>query len=521
MTLEYWISALQQPLTASAFRVFIAELAMADHTAWSVDGPARVAGRSINAVNGLTHAYRDALSRACFANEQLEAARQRELGRLSSGCSELRSIWGRSERPWSRLQASTAPLSLRMNVDGETGLTGLLSRLPNGTSRRRVAQAWSQLRGTPAEELAQVIDELRCHRAKTAEAMHLSAVNRTLQLWLAEALATIEDLFEMLGTSNADDLYLTAQDLLANTRPGAIPTFDPSAAFAAVVVVVRSLGVEMSVERTEDDRLWHAKVRGTDLAGEAIVEFLPPGSGPSNTLACANPIRCEGQWVPAKAWIQCRSSTIHGARRLTFQQLISLAHELGHLVSYSSMRHEVACFNEITDLDPETAEAVPMMVEFAVLDGESSHELAKTLGVDEALFSWMQSAKLVEVLFDRATSLVPAILETSADGVLETYRSLVRRAPRLEVLLPESDALVEFRRGIRDCRPALYAYEFGRTYARAKRGHSNIIHELSDTMRRPPFPDSDPLTSMLRQGVAEWIRRSKWQTTSGFRIRPR
>ncbi len=492
---------------------------MADHAAWFVDGPARVAGRSINAVNGLAHAYRDALSLTCFADEQLEIARQRELGRVSSGCSVLRSIWERSEPPSSRLQASTAPLLLRMNVDGDTRLRGLLSRLPHGTSRRRLAQAWSQLRGGPAEELAEVIDELRCHRARTVEATHLSAVNRALRLWLAEALAAIEDLFGMLGASNADDLYLTAQDLLVNTRPGGIPTFDPSAAFAAVVVVLRSLGVEMSVERTEDDRLWHARVRGTDLAGEAVVELLPLGSGPSNTLACANPIRCEGQWVPAKAWIQCRSSTIHGARRLTFQQLISLAHELGHLVSYSSMRHEVACLNEITDLHPETAEAVPMMVEFAILDGESSHELADTLGVDQAVFSWMQSAKLVELLFDRTTSLVPAILETSDDGVLDTYRRLVIGAPRLEVLLPESDALAEFRRDVRDCRPALYAYEFGRTYARAKRGHSNAIHELSNTMRLPPFPESDPLTSMLRQGVAEWIGRSKWQTTSGFRIR--
>ncbi|GAA0955098.1 hypothetical protein GCM10009554_62040 [Kribbella koreensis] len=524
--LNSWCRRLDGPaLSAQEFVELVEFCADRDAALWDHSGPVRAQGRTLTEIDQATGNYRRVLDQAAYDDPRIEAARVMELRRMRPPSDRLRVLHQRAHATISELSAASAAMLSRATggrVSGagrrpEVGLGQVLASTASPRARAKLMAVWRATRAPFGTALAARWDELAAAAADSGRARTVVPeleLERYLRSSLDAALRTADELLRTaaeLGFGSADPEQVHPGLLLAASKPGPLPVIGAEVALTVLrSALIDALGIELS-HRGSAGR-WSVELAGPGVAAQAEVEFVPWQQGmASNTLGCVN--RGGGSGRGARAWIQCRATFTDGsvAPVLSFQQVVSLAHELGHVISHGAMGQDICALNSIEDLDPTVLEAVSMACESIVLSDQLAEDLARAAKTSTAMIQWTQGGRYVEMCLSRVATLVSSLIELRAgqDSAASHYARIAEDHPLIAGLVPLEDVLISLLDLPPDGVPN-FAYETGRSHAAARTG--SFLADVGDTLSCPPTADPQGIDDEIRQGVRRWAAAS-----SGFR----
>ncbi|MFI5707869.1 hypothetical protein [Kribbella sp. NPDC051620] len=493
-----------------------------DAMLWEHSGPVRVQGRTLTEMDRASGNYRRGLEQAAYDDPRIEAARVLELRRMRPPPDQLRVLHRRAHATIGELNAASSAMLSRATggrVSGagrrpEAGLGQVLASTSSPRARAKLMAVWRATRAPFATALAARWDELAAAAADTGRsrtAVPDEELERYLSNALDAALRTADELLTTaaeLGFGSADPAHVHPGLLLAASKPGPLPVIGADQALSVLrSALTDELGIELSHRR--GNGRWQIEVTGPRISAQAELEFVPWQQGlSSNTLGCVNRGGSTGR--AARGWIQCRASSVaDGADAvLSFQHFVSLAHEVGHVISHGAMSHDFCALNSIEDLDPTVLEAVSMACESIVLSEPVADELARAAKTSAGMVEWTQGGRYVEMCLSRVATLVASLIElrVGQGSAAVQYARIAEEHPLVAGLLPLEDVLVSLLDLPPDGVPN-YAYETGRSHAAARTG--TFLVEVGDTLSCPSTADPQGIDDEIRRGIRRWAAASR------------
>ena len=297
----------------------------------------------------------------------------------------------------------------------------LLATLDSSLTRKRLVEAWSRIAREHAGDLQRALKTDR-HQTKLPDLQ----LREVLAQFHEAALRDVEHLRAGVGPSA--DLYADVPYVLQQKIRGVRSSlFSVEEAFRiAQHIMAVTAGVSLTVEPAGSD-VWFASL---STAAMPLAQIRVEFAGTSRrfrqnyTQPVRNRVLLADGWIPASSAISCGVTRQAGeALKLSFQNLLSLLHELGHALQHAWPKAGAVNVAGLEGVPPEASETVSLFLE----KGAFTADIPALIGrpcMEEAI----QTARTVNMMTQRMTA--PSRAQSArlalavATGDQETYGQL-------------------------------------------------------------------------------------------------
>ncbi|WOH18373.1 hypothetical protein IRJ34_18805 [Paenarthrobacter sp. GOM3] len=301
----------------------------------------------------------------------------------------------------------------------------LLATIDSSLTRRRLVEAWSRIAREHAGDLQRALWAER-HRTKLPE----WELREVLAQFHEAAIQDVELLRADAGPSA--DLYSDVPYLLQRSIRGVKSgLFSVEEAFQiAKHIMAVTAGVSLAVEPAGSD-VWFVSLSKAAAPLALIrVEFagMSRRFRQNYTQPVRNRVPLATGWVPASSAISCGVTRVAGeALELSFQNLLSLLHELGHALQHAWPKDGAVNVAGLEGVPPEASETVSLFLEKWAFTADMPALLGRP-GVEEAI----RTARTVNMVTQRMTAPCRGqnarLALAVATGDQETYAQLCQSA---------------------------------------------------------------------------------------------
>ncbi|WP_347877663.1 hypothetical protein [Paenarthrobacter sp. MSM-2-10-13] len=294
----------------------------------------------------------------------------------------------------------------------------LLATLDSSLTRKRLVEAWSRIARKHAVDLQHALKTER-HQTKLPDLQ----LREVLTQFHEAAIQDVERLRAGIGPS-ADfyaDVPYVLQQKVRGVKSG---LFSVEEAFrTAQHILAAGAGVSLTVEPAGSD-VWFASLSTAAMPLAHIrVEFAGTSRRfrQNYTQPVRNRVFLADGWMPASSAVSCGVTRQAGAAlKLSFQNLLSLLHELGHALQHAWPKEGAVNVAGLEGVPPEASETVSLFLE----KGAFTVDIPALIGrpcIEEAI----QAARTVNMMTQRMSA--PSRAQSArlalavATGDQETY----------------------------------------------------------------------------------------------------